>query len=155
MSNASQKDATRLSTTARSLPIALLRVREKVMERFRPMLQRHGVTEQQWRVLRVLAETPDIDMSALAKAANLLPPSLSRMTRGLEERRLIITARAAGDGRRTSLRLSESGAALITKVAPESSAISSEIEATVGRDQIQNLIDQLETVLDALENAKA
>ncbi|MEL7165413.1 MAG: homoprotocatechuate degradation operon regulator HpaR [Pseudomonadota bacterium] len=155
MANSHYTDGLSLSATGRSLPIALLRVREKVMERFRPLLQSHGVTEQQWRVLRVLREVPDLDMSALAKAANLLPPSLSRMTKGLEERGLITTARAAGDGRRTSLRLTANGSALITKVTPESSAISAEIETIVGRDKIQALLDQLESVLDALDNAKA
>ncbi|MEL7091474.1 MAG: homoprotocatechuate degradation operon regulator HpaR [Pseudomonadota bacterium] len=155
MAHSSQTDRASLGATGRSLPIALLRVREKVMERFRPMLQRHGVTEQQWRVLRVLGEAPDIDMSALAKAANLLPPSLSRMTKGLEERGLISTTRASDDGRRTSLRLTASGATLITQVTPESTAISAEIEAIVGRSEIQALIDQLERVLDALDKAKA
>ncbi len=38
-----------------SLPMALLRAREAVMRRFRPGLRDHGVTEQQWRVLRALA----------------------------------------------------------------------------------------------------
>jgi hypothetical protein len=39
--------------TRRALPIALLRAREAVMVRFRPILRYHGVTEQQWRVMRV------------------------------------------------------------------------------------------------------
>ncbi|MGH7006661.1 MAG: hypothetical protein ACREIP_22160, partial [Alphaproteobacteria bacterium] len=34
---------------SRSLPMQLLRAREAVMQRFRPMLHQHGVTEQQWR----------------------------------------------------------------------------------------------------------
>ena len=42
----------------------LLRAREAVMLRFRDMLRRQGLTEQQWRVLRALAtedafEIPD------------------------------------------------------------------------------------------------
>ena len=41
---------------SRSLPMQLLRAREAVMQRFRPMLHQHGVTEQQWRVIRVLVE---------------------------------------------------------------------------------------------------
>ena len=43
--------------TRRSLPIALLRARETVMHRFRPLLASHDLTEQQWRVIRVLGET--------------------------------------------------------------------------------------------------
>ena len=40
--------------TRRSLPMALLRARETVMARFRPMLAENDINEQQWRVLRVL-----------------------------------------------------------------------------------------------------
>ena len=45
-----------MRTFSQSLPMALLRAREAVMRRFRPGLRCHGVTEQQWRVLRALAE---------------------------------------------------------------------------------------------------
>ena len=37
-----------------SLPMELLKAREAAMARFRPMLRGHGLTEQQWRCLRVL-----------------------------------------------------------------------------------------------------
>jgi hypothetical protein len=40
---------------ARSLPMALLKAREAVMVRFRPSLRAHGLTEQQWRVLRIMS----------------------------------------------------------------------------------------------------
>src|SRR5208283_3623306 len=40
---------------SRSLPMSLLRAREAVMRHFRPSLRRHGLTEQQWRILRALA----------------------------------------------------------------------------------------------------
>ena len=36
------------------LPIALMRAREQVMAPIRNMLADSGITEQQWRVLRVL-----------------------------------------------------------------------------------------------------
>lgn len=147
-----EDDGFEFNTTGRSLPIALLRAREKLMERFRPLLQKHGVTEQQWRVIRVLDEKPGIDMGALAQAANILAPSLSRMTRGLEERGLIKTRRTTIDGRRASLRLTEKGTALIRDVAPESAAIRAEIEAKVGDARIQALLDQLNALLLDLED---
>ena len=52
--------------TSRSLPIALLRARDAVMSRFRPMLQERGFTEQQWRVLRVLDEGGPLDPTEIA-----------------------------------------------------------------------------------------
>src|SRR5438552_9275122 len=74
---------------SRSLPMALLRARESVMRHFRPSLRAHGLTEQQWRILRALASTDDIEVTELARVAYLLGPSLSRILRDLEARRLI------------------------------------------------------------------
>ena len=54
---------------AHSLPMALLKAREAVMAGFRPDLEAHGLTEQQWRVLRVLTEHPGITAGELAERA--------------------------------------------------------------------------------------
>ena len=140
-------DGFEFNATSRSLPIALLRAREKVMERFRPLLQRHGVTEQQWRVIRVLDEAPEIDMGALAEAANILSPSLSRMIKGLEDRGLVELRRTTKDGRRASLRLTQNGTELIRMVAPESADIRSDIEAKIGTERLEMLLDQLDALL--------
>ena len=141
-----------LRSTDRSLPIALLRAREKVMDRYRPLLQKHDLTEQQWRVIRVLDESPGLDMGALAVAANILAPSLSRMTKSLEERGLLDMRRTPGDGRRASLSLTSKGADLIQAIAPESAAISAEIEARVGADQVRTLLDDLDTLIRDLND---
>lgn len=152
MTHPRPEDGFEFNPTRRSLPIALLRAREKVMDRFRPLLQQHGVTEQQWRVLRVLDEAPGIDMSALAEGANILAPSLSRMTKGLEERGLIATARSTQDARRASLHLTPAGKALIRAVAPESAAIRRDIETRLGPARVQALLDQLDQLLRDLED---
>ena len=82
-----------LARTQRTLPIALLRAREAVMDRFRPLLQVHDITEQQWRVLRVLHETGPVDATLLAKQAAVLAPSLTRMLRALARRGFIAQSR--------------------------------------------------------------
>ncbi len=69
---------------ARSLPMSLLRAREAVMRQFRPSLRSHGLTEQQWRILRALAAVDTIEVTELARMAFLLGPSLSRILRDLE-----------------------------------------------------------------------
>ncbi|MEW5259964.1 homoprotocatechuate degradation operon regulator HpaR, partial [Escherichia coli] len=38
-----------------SLTIALLQAREAAMSYFRPIVKRHNLTEQQWRIVRILA----------------------------------------------------------------------------------------------------
>jgi homoprotocatechuate degradation regulator HpaR len=140
-------DTRTMRSTDRSLPIALLRAREKVMDHYRPLLQKHDLTEQQWRVIRVLDEAPGMDMGALSAAANILAPSLSRMTKSLEERGYLTMRRTPGDGRRASLSLTEKGKTLLRTIAPESAAVSAEIEAKVGPDRIATLLDDLDALI--------
>ncbi len=82
---------------SRSLPMSLLRAREAVMRQFRPSLRNHGLTEQQWRILRALTAVDTIEVTELARVAFLLGPSLSRILRDLEARDLI--ERRAAEGR--------------------------------------------------------
>src|SRR5579862_3252337 len=74
---------------SRSLPMSLLRAREAVMRQFRPSLRQHGLTEQQWRILRALSAVDAIEVTELARTAFLLGPSLSRILRDLDARGLI------------------------------------------------------------------
>lgn len=129
--------------TRRSLPIALLRAREAVMARFRPVLQSQDVTEQQWRVIRVLAEQSPLDATELADRACILAPSLTRIIRSLEERGLILRERDQGDGRRILLSLSEKGLEIIYNVSPASRAVYADLEERYGRDRIEALLEML------------
>ena len=63
--------------------MALLRTREAVMTHFRPMLRSHGVTEQQWRVLRALMEHEELEVTQLAERSFILSPRLSRILQNL------------------------------------------------------------------------
>src|SRR5579883_1276119 len=74
---------------SQSLPMLLLRAREAVMRYFRPSLLEHGVTEQQWRVLRALSTADEMEVMILANATYLLPPSLSRILKDLQRRGLV------------------------------------------------------------------
>lgn len=143
MSNPSGPRATRLA-----LPMALLRAREAVMARFRPLLAAHGINEQQWRVIRVLAEAGSLDASELAARANILSPSLTRMIRLLDDRGLIRRGRDAGDGRRVILTITDSGRRLIADVTPEARAIYERIDAAFGPERMAALI----ALLDELSN---
>jgi homoprotocatechuate degradation regulator HpaR len=91
---------------SRSLPMSLLRAREAVMRQFRPSLRNHGLTEQQWRILRALTAVDTIEVTELARVAFLLGPSLSRILRDLEARQLIERKTAEADQRRAVVSIS-------------------------------------------------
>lgn len=152
MPKTKEKDGFEFSKTRRTLPMALLRAREGLMVRFRPMLHAHGVTEQQWRALRALHEADEMDATDLAEGASVLSPSLSRILKALEAKQFIVVRRHPDDGRRAMIRLSGQGRAFIEKLAPESAAIYAEIEARVGRDRIETLLNDLDGVIAALED---
>ena len=128
--------------------MALLRAREAVMTRFRPLLAAHDINEQQWRVIRVLGEHAALDATELASRANILAPSLTRMIRTLTERGLILRARDRADGRRVMLSIAPKGRALLAEVAPESAAIYRRLEAEYGPDRVAELIDLLIDLAD-------
>jgi homoprotocatechuate degradation regulator HpaR len=142
--------ASGLRPLRRSLPMTLLRAREAVMERFRAMLRDNGLTEQQWRVIRVLAEREPLEVSDLAARSFLLPPSLSRILKFLTEKRLITRRALNADQRRHAVSLTAAGRRLFQRVAPSSEAIYRELEEAFGRknlEQLYALLSDLEQTL--------
>lgn len=136
--------ATQPRQTRRSLPIALLRARETVMSKFRPMLNHHDLNEQQWRVIRMLGEHGELDATQLAERALVLAPSLTRMLKSLKARKLIKQRSDKTDGRRSLLSITPLAQKMIEEITPESAAIYAEIESKIGVAQINNLLDMLE-----------
>ena len=69
--------------THRNLPRLLLQARESVMTHTRPSLREHGLSDQQWRVLRVLGEHGTVETGRVAREAYILGPRMkaSRATR--------------------------------------------------------------------------
>lgn len=121
----------------------LLKARESAMARFRPMLRRHGLTEQQWRVLRALAEYEPLDAGELAARSFLLAPSLSRILQFLEKADLVERAVDARDQRKSVVSLSSKGRARFNKVAPDSEALYAQIERELGIEKLETLYDLL------------
>ena len=146
MSDAPADDGPAPRATKASLPMALLGAREAVMSHFRPMLERLGVNEQQWRVIRVLVEAGPLDATEVAGRANILAPSLTRMIRALTERGLIAKARDDGDGRRVMLSVAPAGLALLRDAVPEQARIYAGLEARFGRDRVEELLGLLEAL---------
>ncbi len=141
---------------SRSLPMSLLRAREAVMRQFRPSLRQHGLTEQQWRILRALTAVETIEVTELARVAFLLGPSLSRILRDLEARQLIEREVAKADLRRAMVSISAKGLKLIEAVAPTSETIYAEITKRYGArklSELQDMLSALEISLGGLEAA--
>jgi homoprotocatechuate degradation regulator HpaR len=133
-----------------SLPMALLRTREAVMCLFRPGLRGRGVTEQQWRILRALAHSGPMEVTALADATFLLGPSLSRILPDMEKRQLVSRKQVDSDLRRSVVSLESKGLRLIALHAPESEQIYAEIARRFGPERVSQLFTLLQELQSSL-----
>jgi homoprotocatechuate degradation regulator HpaR len=131
----------------RNLPRLLLQAREAVLAHFRPGLREHGLTDQQWRVLRVLAEEGECDVSTIAQGAYLLGPSLSGVLTRMERDGLIGRALDKQDARRQVIRARAKGKRLVAKLAESIEAHYASMEAALGKAQLKELYALLDQVI--------
>lgn len=102
-----------------SLLIALLQAREVVLGYFRPTLKAHQLTEQQWRIIRILAKTPSLDFHLLAQKSCILRPSLTGILTRMEKAGIIHRLKPLSDQRKLYLSLTDEGTALYHRVQAE------------------------------------
>jgi homoprotocatechuate degradation regulator HpaR len=122
-----------------SLPMALLRARELVMQRFRPVLATHDLTEQQWRILRALHDQDGQEVSGLAQECQILLPSILGILKRLEARGLVMRQTHHTDQRITLITLTPSANRLIQTLLPQIAATYAEIETRLGSKQLEEL----------------
>lgn len=132
-----------LPTTKRSLPIALIRAREVIMPPIRAMLSQTGITEQQWRVLRVLSENGAIGTKTLAQQSSLLLPSLTRIATTMVKKGLITQIRDKQDKRRQIIDITPLGLQLIEDRSEQAAKIVAGFRADLGDDDYELLLDLL------------
>lgn len=134
----------------RSLAITLLRSREAVMDRFRPMLASAKITEQQWRVLRGLSEHGEVEAGKLAYIACILPQSLSRIARNFEKKNLIFMKNDSSDARKILLSLTDEGKILMSRATIDSKEIYSQLIEDFGRENLEQLLEKLNLLQSSL-----
>ena len=126
----------------------MLRAREAIMISFRPILAKHGFTEQQWRVLRVLGEKGSSDAGQVAFDACILAPSLSRIIGKLEKEKIISRFVDQKDGRRINLALTSKGEETLKKIVPDMDTIYKAIQKRFGEEKLAQLLELLGGVSD-------
>src|SRR6476659_11498440 len=104
------------SFTHRNLPRLLLQARESVMAHTRPSLREHALSDQQWRVLRVLGEHGAVETGRVAREAFILGPSLTGVLARMERDGLVQRERDPADQRRTVVEATAKGRRLVDKL---------------------------------------
>ncbi len=121
------------------------------MRKFLPSLRKHDLSPQQWRVLRALAETEQMDASEISERCSILLPSLSRILTNLDGRKLITRKPCDKDQRRTLVSISAPGRALVKKIAPHSEERYDYITERFGADNMTRLYELLGELIECME----
>ena len=133
--------------THRNLPRLLLQARETVMLKTRPSLREHGLSDQQWRVLRVLGEHGSMDTGRVAREAYILGPSLTGVLSRMERDGLITRARDAEDQRRTVVSATAKGRKMVGKLAKAIEDHYDWMEKSLGQQKLGQLYKLLDEVI--------
>ena len=144
----------RMRPFQRSLPMQLMLAREAVMQRFRPHLNEHGLTDQQWRIVRALNEAEAMDIAALGRVCCLHTASLSRTLPNLEADGLVSRRADTQDQRRVSVSLTAKGRRLFEVVAPQSEAIYARLAQEIGPERLEHIYGLLDEVIGILETPR-
>jgi DNA-binding MarR family transcriptional regulator len=80
--------------------------------------KRFGLSIPEWRVMAVLAMTPDLSAAEVAQRTAMDKVAVSRAVASLLEARRIVRKTARADRRRSLLRLSEAGHRVYAQVVP-------------------------------------
>ncbi|PWC35176.1 homoprotocatechuate degradation operon regulator HpaR [Azospirillum sp. TSO22-1] len=144
------KAADDLRAFSRSLPMALLKAREAVMARFRPLLREHDVTEQQWRALRALTTVEGLRAGELARLSCISMPSLSRILKTLDKRGLIARSSEDSDQRAVNIAISDEGRRLVARIGPHSEQRYADIAEAFGARRLEALYAELDALTSCL-----
>ncbi len=139
----------------RNLPLLLLRSREAVMARFRGILNRHGVTEQQWRVIRALLDESPLEPRQICERCQLLSASAAGVLARMEELGLVRRERMASDQRRVQVSVTPKSRAIARRIAPQAEAEYQRIEQALGAPLLAQVYASLDQMLLRLGEAAA
>lgn len=137
-----------------SLAGTLLAARESAVAPIRPVLRDRNVTEQQWRVLRVLADRRPMDAQGISDAALLHGPSITRILKELTSRGLVERYEDPHDRRRTSVALTRKGRQLVSHVTEHLVTLNNRYAELFGAERLDALkkeLNALSTTIDGME----
>jgi homoprotocatechuate degradation regulator HpaR len=134
----------------RNLPLLLLHARESVIAQFRPILNAHGFTEQQWRIVRALLETGPMEPRQIVQVCRISSPSLAGVLARMDEQGLVKRERMANDLRRVRVTLTAKSRARAETMAPLIEAAYREIERRLGAAEFEAFVAGLDRVIAGL-----
>jgi len=126
-----------------SLTLTLLQAREAAMSFFRPLLNQHNLTEQQWRVIRILRQHGEMESYRLAELACILKPSMTGVLSRLERDGIVSRCKPPHDQRRVYINLTEQGQQCFLSMSDGMESNYRKIQEQFGEEKLQQLLGLL------------
>ena len=133
-----------MSTPRPSLTLTLLQAREAAMAFFRPLLNEHQLTEQQWRVIRILRQQGELESHQLAHLACILKPSMTGVLARLERDGLVRRRKSSEDQRRVFVNLTEQGQQCFVEMSAGMESNYLKIQEQFGEESLEQLMELLQ-----------
>lgn len=131
-----------------SLTIALLQAREAAMTFFRPILNRYNLTEQQWRIIRVVDDKRSVDFDTLSKLTCILKPSLTGILNRMERDGLIFKLKPLNDQRKLFISLTQNGQNISKQAHCEIESGYKAIESSFTQEKLALLLTLLDEFIE-------
>lgn len=129
-----------------SLPMILHRTLDAVMPDYRELFARYNLTEQQWRVLRVLWSSKKVTSVELSNRTLIPAPSLVGVLDRLEKKGLVTRVRSEEDRRAVFVVATAQGQALEEEVSPQVAEIDRQLRASVTAEEWRMMEQVLEKI---------
>ncbi len=137
-----------------SLAAILLSTKESVLAPMRPRLREYRITEPQWRVMRVISDRGATDATGLSEVGLLHAPSVTRILKELEARKLINREQDPEDRRRTLVALSPEGREVVKTVSRHVLNVMREYSERFGAERLERLANELRALSAAIKGVE-
>src|SRR5207253_3472800 len=126
--------------------VALIRTVDIVRRMLGAVLEPHGITLQQYNVLRILRGAGEKGLPTLEIAERMIEqtPGITRLVDRLEAKKLVVRERCATDRRQVFCRISAAGLALLARLDEPVRAISDEALRNLSKKDVAQLIELLD-----------
>ena len=146
------KKVPKLPKYEQTLSAVLLSAKEAVIAPMRPKLREHDITEPQCRVMRVINDHGPTDASRLAEVGQLHKPSVTRILKELEARKLVV--RDTENRRNALASLTPEGRELVTMISQDVRRVMAEYSDRFGMKRMERLITELKALAVTIEGVE-
>ena len=137
-----------------SLAAVMLGAKESVIAPMRSKLRDYNITEPQWRVMRVINDRGATDATGLAEVGLLHAPSVTRILKELEERKLVVRESDVNDRRRTLVALTPDGREIVKDISRHVLRVMRDYSERFGSQRLEKLVTELRALSAAIKGVE-